>query len=291
MNGWTQIENCGGGVEVLSGGHFFNCAIEGTAPEDWYPGYIDDDILDGDTSEATSWEYTDPISVRKTGGWQQPGDDRKPVRPAKPYPQYHPRPKWRPAVQPESIPVPAVPMPFPEPIPYDLIPKRHPNPFRSPFEQTTRGPQPDPRPRIPQNSYGIYSPLQSQEFTPKRLRQPKRLKPRRGLAPPRYNEKEKKFVVALPKALGGFVNIFTEFDDFMDALYGALPGSLQTATNAFERWAIVWEHFLQINWELALYNLVGNQWEDLAIGSVGRFAKYANRYLGWSVGVGVGPAL
>lgn len=168
--------------------------------------------------------------------WSRPGtgpaehpDIGDPISIARPSPAraYDPV-VYYPSLDPISIPVPVgfpTPASEPRPIPYEALPLRTPNPFRSPTEAPSWGytPPVPPAPPVPPGEVPgpgqevIVGPGgQADAGTPRR---PSRAAP---VQPPRKGERERKATVALSGVPARIVNFATEGLDVVNALYDAL---------------------------------------------------------------------
>lgn len=170
-----------------------------------------------------------------------------------------------PWIDPMQLPI-MRPVPFPEPPPYEAIPDRQPNYNRSPYEQTQRGPFPDPydepiiwpwvRPGgtpLPRVQPTPLDPRTDPRVDPPPRPRPKpRTDPRRPSvtveptisfrprvpgprlemqphfrkAPPR-NTKERKFLAQAPRWIMSIFGDVTEIGDFIESLYDAIPDHLR----------------------------------------------------------------
>nr|QJB20300.1 MAG: hypothetical protein [Microvirus sp.] len=113
-----------------------------------------------------------------------------------------------------------------------------------------------------------------------RVRNRSRIQPRSRT---RADEKEKKVGSKSNRALGIIgraLGRFSETNDFVDALYGALPPHLRTANNFVDRGRILVEHFDSIDAAQAIQNLVANEIEDRIVG----------RAFGYQTAPGYSPA-
>lgn len=145
-------------------------------------------------------------------------------------------------IDPNSVPPMTFP-PFPVEIPYGEIPHRRPNPFRSPTESGNRGPV-----RVRRR------PRDRRRYT----------KP----SPPPKGTKEQKIDILkswIGRVLYELMGV-TEADDLIDALWEALPDSAKTSRRARDKWADVFRHLSEVNFEEALENLIINAIEDRIIG-------------------------
>jgi hypothetical protein len=134
----------------------------------------------------------------------------------------------------------------PKPMPYALIPEWQSNPFRSPSEQTQKGPKTQTRPR---------------KEPPKRPKWP---------GPPRKGEKERK-VSATQRQIIRFAMAVTEANDFVDNLYDALPKSEQICHGKGAlvcKYQQVAKNFKDIDIEKAIENVIINEISDRIIGKI-----------------------
>lgn len=233
-------------------------------------------------------------------------------------------PWFFPALDPLSLP-PMQPAPQPLPLPYPMLPHMKPNPFRAPSERTQWGPEPvkpvgrpfpqlKPHPvtGVPRLPIELFPPVPTPRTAPRLTPRggpqvvlepgrPARL-PRSGERirdkPPEKDEKEKKLNLSLKGTkVGTVVNLVTEFGDFTQALYDALPCDTICGEktrhwdakhkrwkyhnpNFVKRHKILWRDFDKIDWPTALLNLVDNDAEDTSAGHAGRINAGANKRLG-----------
>ena len=84
----------------------------------------------------------------------------------------------------------------------------------------------------------------------------------------------------------------TETIDVIDAFYDALPWYRRNkGDNPFDKAQKVYDHFEEIDLQLAIENLIINEIVDTTLGRVSQSIKPLNRALGRPVGVQSGPAL
>lgn len=244
---------------------------------------------------------TEPLPVK----YFPPGAPRKPQYVYYPYPI--------PMVADPMLQPIGLPMGTPQPIPYYDIPKRQPNPNRSPVEQTQTGnalPPEVEEPSFPgeQPTTVIDPGAESGGVT----KEP----PSHGYKPPAKGTKERKYKVSLRGVAGagvaGVINLATEAADFVDALYDALPDekkvhfwykkpgwrhshyvekySLTPQQKAVQLYNVL--DTLDGAWlERALHNVVVNEIKDRAIGGLSHGASGLNQAVGRNIGIQVGPAL
>lgn len=203
-----------------------------------------------------------------------------------------------PSLDPFSLPVEA-PMPGqPRAVPYRWLPRLRPNPWRSPTEQTQRGPVTAPRDQVRSGT----------EFRPNERPRPA-ARPR--LRPPGVGVKERKAEVrGAVQAVHTFSSrVFgetTEFIDAIDAFYEALPEDFQKRQRAMrhgkapkltDKLALLYRHWNDVDLNKAIDNLVLNQIEDKLVGKVGQSSKRGTKsvsedgYYRRPFGPGTGPAL
>lgn len=235
--------------------------------------------------KRVKWLFTRPAGVT-TEPYYEPGNAGR-NSPQKGYygrPAGRGMPRWQPSVDPLPIP-PHQPMPVPHPIPYDMIPHFGKNPNRSRTEQTERGHEYNPRPRA---------------------------RPIGRNQPPKGRTKEKKIKGAIPKAVFKLIGGFTEWLDFMNAMYKALPSQYkqgyyelhyynkqtgQIETYWKKRWnpsqtqrmEDVWNHVDKIPLDRAFEEWASNQISDVAWATIGNTAGGAgqpvgNTGRGWTTG-------
>lgn len=153
---------------------------------------------------------------------------------------------WRMPLDPLTQPVrSAGPDPWPRATPYPLIPKRVPNPMRSPTEQDHR-PKPERRPPVPP----LFPPVRHEP-------------------PPKMTKEEK--LLWWQAYLIMRLMLITEINDIIKALYQALPKRRQLEkdyrfTSVSDMYRLVYKYWREINWETATANLLINHIEDLMIG-------------------------
>lgn len=107
--------------------------------------------------------------------------------------------------------------------------------------------------------------------------------------PPPRGTKERKFILAPAQdsVIGILANAVTETNDFVEALYFAIPPRLRGPkrhTTLQEKMAAIYLHYDQINVGYAFNNLLQNQIGDAIGGMQGRLQARANRKLGLSTG-------
>lgn len=186
-----------------------------------------------------------------------------------------------------SQPIAALPSPLaPTPVPYSLAPYRRHNPWRSPTEQSFRGPG---RPTRPPNEVFPVAPPEPPGQPPRARRKLTPQDPRR-----RKREKEKKVKgnkvvqLALKAALAA-----TEVIDVVEAVYRALPYEVRAAVNAAAKdngyryarpqhmaWAIL-THADEIDMRKAVTNIIMNHYTDKVVGGVaGRAGRNLRKFGG-----------
>lgn len=233
-----------------------------------------------------------PNSVPHTE-WAGPG--QVPARPnpahdplADPFPQAPApgrQPVMPPAIDPMSIP-PFAPMPLPIPVPWRAIPGLRPNPERSPTESTQRGPQAAPRsdPRASPNPLPQPGPSISYEpgrppvvMQPRGDRNPKR--------PPRKDKEKKIKRRTIPHILKKIANFATESCDAIESLHKAIPWKDRIKyhqgkkkPSCVQQSRAVYDLFHKISWPDAVAELVKNEIEDRAYGTIGKVSGKAARH-------------
>lgn len=195
----------------------------------------------------------------------------------------------------------AVPVNFPmqpwKAMPWRLLPYRVPNPYRSPTEQPTWGPEPVPPPMAqePAAPTVVYEPDGRVVIG---------APPSLGRHGKGRGVKETKLrvnrAVALAIHYGGKA---TEAADAVDALYDALPDDVKPHVGRFVKKTVqphvkaklVYRHFDKIDWTEAIINLIKNEAEDRVIGYFGNKAKQAAKksrpHGDLPIGFGTGPGL
>lgn len=169
-----------------------------------------------------------------------------------------------------------------EAIPYALIPYRQPNPQRSPVEQTLRGhsvrPQTQTRTKTRMSIIPPLPPVRTTYPYPE---------------PPPPFVKERKFIASISQkhVVARIANVVTESNDAINALYDALPDNVKRKWHGrlTTRLAVIFQNLDKMDWSQALTNLLTNEIEDRAIGTIGRVTGKASRAAGRPVGYGTGP--
>jgi hypothetical protein len=202
-----------------------------------------------------------------------------------------------PSIDPMVLPI-NKPVFDPGPLPFKDLPYRHPNPFRSPTEQTQRGPRPRTRPsdpRIPAvqvDSDGTVTRLPPADHVFK---------------PPGKKSKERKIRIStggtlLRRAFDGI----TELRDAVDAFWWALPSSDRTKVKQVpkskryygvkyqtptlqQKMADLYKHWNDVDMNKAVDNLVQNEIGDRAAAKVGKASGQAAAATGRPVGYQLGP--
>lgn len=203
---------------------------------------------------------------------------------------------YRPWIDPISLPI-GQPVPGPEPN-RDPYPTRQPqNPYRSPSEQTQRGPAPHRQPAHHAKPYQRPAHITRVSGT--------RLSRGNGFhneVPPEKGTKEKKYIAA---AAGGFARLLssvTEGIDLIDAAYDALHWNRRTWKGRDGKWRpreitpqgkikAVYDNFDAFDVPQFVNNVVANQIEDMFYGSIGRASAksirnnpYYKSPVGWQTG-------
>lgn len=176
-----------------------------------------------------------------------------------------------PSVNPMATPI-KQPAPNPEAVPYREIPGRVPNPEL--VNQYETGPRPVTPP--------FYAPPPALAFSPGAV--PGAVPPA-GRRPPRRGEKEKKLRfghTAVWRIFSFAMNLFTESQDFIRAIWKALPDEYRAAGryDTVTQLEQIFEHFDQIVWTEAVWNVIANQIEDWIIGKMNRNATLGAEELG-----------
>lgn len=187
---------------------------------------------------------------------------------------------------PDAAPI-AQPAPFPKPAPYPLIPSRP----DSPWPQGYKSAQPsngNPRPLPP---YGdpLAGPAVGTDGGPFRPVPP------HVFMPPRKGEKEKKGKAGpVASAILNAVGTPTEAADAIDAVYDALGKKCPGAKTPQAKLKCIADNFDTLDVAKAIGNLIANEIEDRAIGTVGKALKSeANKrptkhpLIGWGFGPGL----
>lgn len=204
-----------------------------------------------------------------------------------------PAPRWlpNPALDPALLPI-NKPAPLPRPLPrtqWRAAEKRNERQYGL-GRQAVR-PNPLARPdswRDPMIAEALFPyPSARVQLAPS----PKLLPGRHRFRPPPRGTKERKFILnSVPGALRLLANAVTETNDFVEALYFAVPPryrsefSKQNRAGLHEKMAIIYRHYDKINVEHAINNLIDNQIEDTIFGIAGGLQGRANRKLGLSTG-------
>lgn len=219
-----------------------------------------------------------------------------------PMPNFPPMP-WQaplpwPAVDPARAPI-GVPMPEPLPIPWPMLPLR---PGADPVpEGSSRGDElPTPRTEISLSPEGEGFP--SRAFEPAGPRNLPRTDPdaQHRLRRPPPKKKDAKFIFSVRQksAIGRLFNAVTETQDFVDALWYALPkecrsrpsggvGYWKDPVGHWHKRKVSLQRKMQdvykcsghLNMRQAVRNLVANQWGDAMGGALGRINALSNRLL------------
>nr|QXN72824.1 MAG: hypothetical protein [Microvirus sp.] len=196
-------------------------------------------------------------------------------------------PEVAPAIDPMALPI-GQPVPVPQPLPWRVIPARRTNPWRSPSEQTQRGPVT----RAPARAVGP-----TIEIGPNGTRS---IRPQHRRARPPEGTKERKFAANIRLGLNLATDAVTETKDAVEAIHDALPARFQAPKNGNldaglqDMMFALWDHFDQIDMAKAIENLIKNQVEDAIIGRANRATRALDRTIGHGVnrpGSGFGPAL
>lgn len=203
-----------------------------------------------------------------------------------PYPNRNPFPLSHPAADPFSLPINA-PAPIPQPIPFPLLPFLQPNPWRSPNESSRRGPRPRPR-----GNADLDSLPRSMSRTNGRNRPWQGVKPSPRTRPPKGTKERKLLMVRgrATKFLWNAVNFVTESNDFVNALFEALPKKLRLRKGGWapqDKVKQLYQHFNEIDPALALQNLFWQEVGDRAAGYTGKLAKRSTRNA-WNRGLSTG---
>lgn len=196
-------------------------------------------------------------------------------------PAYQPvvQPRVHPALDPFSLPI-GRPVPTPRPLPRPAIPHLRPHPWRSPSEQTQRGPHARRGPRVrsfPGNITAKFMPngrilVKASPNTTHRNR------------PPRPKEREKKGKGNPTGPLGTALNWATEGLDILDAAYDALAPYAKAREGLFkkgkpptpiEKARAIANNLGAVDGARMMENLLRNQANDALAGGLGRAAGKA----------------
>lgn len=163
----------------------------------------------------------------------------------------------------------------PQPIPYRLLPTRQPNPFRSPTEQSSWGPEPTPAP-APPPSWGPPQVAYPGPGTPPTPAPPHKWEP------PGRKVKEKKSRIRKGMAIVlKAAHTATEFLDALDAIEKALPKKYRApkgSTPQVRAW-YVYKNYRHVDVKKAVWNLVANHVVDAVIGRAsGKADQFFKRY-------------
>jgi hypothetical protein len=170
-----------------------------------------------------------------------------------------PEPRLPPMLDPMQLPIlPLEIAPTPDPVPYRTIPHQSFNPYRSPDHQHETDTSHGGRARPPRKTW---------EGIGEDLRERSSSRPRRR---PGKNEKERKLNV-LQKALVDFLMGVTEVNDFVDAMWHALPKSMRSphksgVSRTLEQYKDLYRNWQHIDLEKGLENFLINEIEDFVIG-------------------------
>jgi len=291
--GWTK-QDCFRDVLGAPKGGFPNCA-----------GFYDWDILPDLPFWRTGYFYINFPSVKfqPNTPYQYPAlrfFKQAPETPTPPMPEYVPQtdpffisalkpdverrqlpdwqPDWLPFIDPESLPL-LRPSPFPEVIPFRELPHRRTNRWRVRRYRREVGPQPSARPReARQPSKFVIGTQGTIKEGPS---------PRQRPARPGRHKKETKLIAKLGGALGRIVNIVSESDDFIDAIFNALPWQQQRGCKRSPQAKLecLYRHWDKLDGSQALINLVLENLVDLVFGKLGQAMGRAKREV-WNAGFG-----
>lgn len=170
-------------------------------------------------------------------------------------------PYYPPWIDPLQMPI-NQPMPTPVPPPYRWIPRRRPNPYRSPTEQSQRGNRVETAP------------------TPRPYARPR---------PAGRGTKERKVLSSVATAVLTLWSAATEVPDWVDAFYDALPEELREAArrefegkpNVSIRAYMVYRYFEYVDLNQALQNSLWNIIEDATAGEIHRLLRKAGLGVGF----------
>lgn len=117
--------------------------------------------------------------------------------------------------------------------------------------------------------------------------------------PPKGKTKEKKDeVLGIERSslLGRVIGETTEVVDYVDAIYDALPPVVRHKhykkdMRAYEKAKLIYRYAHRIDINLAVQNLVLNEFEDFLFGKVGKMNAKASRRAGHFAGFSLGPVL
>lgn len=136
------------------------------------------------------------------------------------------------------------------------------------------------------------------EVSPETGTQPKTTQGNRNPQRVRVREKERKVKTNVPGVFGAIKAVAEnalEFNDFIDALWGALPKSVRREAfiangyrvlNPVQRAAVVARHFEEMDLRKAVCNVVRNEVTDRFWGQLGQYAGQAAARHGHAVGYG-----
>lgn len=207
------------------------------------------------------------------------------------------------------------------PAPYRMVPYRKDNPNYAPTERSTRRyfvpgridvapvfPLVQPVVAAGSASGGQTTTVVSEEGN-RDIRIARHSRPR----PPRAKEKESKVVLSPNSRTGIFqlVNPATEFADFVDAIWSALPKEARTRKDSYmlktgegkrvavvtkdltpqRKLADIYRHVDKIDWQAAVWNVFANEVKDRAWATIGKGLGLAARRAGKATGFGTGTAL
>ena len=243
--------------------------------------------------------------------WERPSDLKAAShaawgRPKGTYPDPSPSPRWastlsqpavrpgiNPAIDPFALPI-NQPVPDRKALPWRLTPYLQPNPWRSPHEQTQRGPQPaaNAAPKVhPRIDIDISG----------RVRVDPTPRPHQRRKPP-PNVRERKVDMRVGGVAAAVIGFTTEGLDFINAVYKALPDQYKPGyyfvrgkwvkrwnASQWQRMNALWRHWDKVDIGQAINEVAKNQIEDKIFGGIGAAVGKATFRAGFHRGIQVGP--
>lgn len=243
------------------------------------------------------WERPTDLKAASHAAWGRPKGT---------YPDPSPSPRWastlsqpavrpgiNPAIDPFSLPI-NQPVPDRVALPWRLTPYLQPNPWRSPHEQTQRGPQPAVRsgpkvhPRIDIDMSG-------------RVRVDPTPRPHQRRKPP-PNVRERKIDMRIRGIAAAVIGFTTEGLDFINAIYKALPDQYKPGyyyvggkwvkrwnASQWQRMNALWRHWDKVDIGQAIKEVAANQLEDKIFGGIGAAVGKSTFRAGFHRGIQIGP--
>lgn len=287
--GYTLSKDCGPGSGMTTGLGFPYCG-------NFFLSQTPSQALASRPQVFWTWLPTLNPSVWKAGQeWTRVdviGDNPAYLPRIVPFAPPRPGPGYWPQLDP--LPYPGLrPMPRPVTPPYRALPRLPVNPLP---EGPSRGNDPTPTTsRDPRRRQSWrFQPGERPEDRDDPNTRP-RPRPRRA----RKRKKERKFHVyqnRYVRIARSVYNVVSEYDDFLDALYTALPKKIIAQNGGYSappqrKSMTVYRYFHMVDMKQALINLGINQVEDFVIGKVAKGAIPTNERMGRPVGIQFGPAL